>query len=57
MRLPNNFGISQKLKVEFQKLSPVETGPKENRGFERPKVSHNLSKILPKMLTKNTFQK
>ena len=49
MRLPKNFAISGKSKVESRIVSTVETGPKENRGFERPKLLRNLPKIFPKI--------
>ena len=57
MRLLEIFDFRQFPIAESQKFSTVETGPKENRGFERPKVSRNLPKIFPKMLTENTFRK
>ena len=57
MRLPEIFDFRQFPIAESRKFSTVETGPKENRGFERPKVSQNLPKIFPKMLTKNTIRK
>ena len=31
---------------------PVKTRPKENKGFERPKLLQNLPKMLPKILPK-----
>ena len=57
MRLPKIFAISQKSKVEIQIVSTVETGPKENRGFERPKLSQNLPKIFPKIRFKTPVRK
>ena len=33
---------------DIVRLSMVKTGPKENRGFERPKFLRNLPKILPR---------
>ena len=57
MRLPKNFAISRKSKVESQIVSTVETGPKENRGFECPKLSRNLPKFFLKIRFETPVQK
>ena len=48
-RLSRYFDIVQ--------LSTIKTGPKENRGFERPKILPNLPKIFPKIEVRNPCSK
>ena len=52
MRLPEFSAFRLSRYFYIVRLSTVETGPKENRGFEQPKVSRNILKILPKILSK-----
>ena len=49
MRLPEIFDFRLFTIVESQRFSTTESDPKQNRGFERPKLSQNLTKLLPKI--------